>query len=149
MKNVTKILLLLAGFTALLSSCKKDDNKTKADFLQDRSCWKSTKVELKDEQSGLYVDATPVFLGNNPCNLDDCTTFAQGGVYTVTEGASKCDPSYPDLIDNGTWSLSTDESSLTIITNGESATAKVESLTSDKLVISGMQDGFDLRITYQ
>ena len=57
------------------------------------------------------TDLTPFY---NPCALDDFYKFNTDMSYTLDEGASKCDPNSPQLIESGSWAWSTGETQLTL-----------------------------------
>lgn len=108
------IAFLSVGF--LVTSCKKDDEvqveqKARLELLTSNSS-KSWKV--KDgiaKQNGLEVN---LIASQNPCVTDNIITLANDFTYDFLEGASKCNADDPDLILSASWSLTQDESTITI-----------------------------------
>ncbi len=108
--------LLVLGIT--LGACKKDKDDpkpaTKSELLMGKN-WKVTAVTVDPAlviggtsftnlytQSAIFPD----------CAKDDLYRFDSGSVYKEDEGGTKCSPT--DLQTRvGTWSLSTDERTLT------------------------------------
>lgn len=96
-------LLLLVLFTA--NSCKKkNDQKSKTQLVTERD-WRMTKFEEQENNNPPinYLDGAPA------CNLDDRHVFKTNNTYEINEGPSKCVPTDPQLVDNGTWSFGDNE----------------------------------------
>ena len=74
------------------------------------------------------------------CQRDNIWNFKSDGTYTVTEGASKCDPSDPDTVTSGTWQLTDSDTKIVIDDINEAPqTLTIDELTSSTLKISGTQ----------
>lgn len=148
MNYSTKTLTICVSLFLMifLASCSKDDPKTALDFLTEKDCWKISKFEIQDLETGVYIDATNEFL--EPCTLDDCLSFNKNNnVLTIDEGATKCDPS-DDQTYVGTWTLSNDNKTLTQTFDGESEVSTIESINENQIILSSVTDfiGVDLTI---
>lgn len=92
------ILIALSIVALSLSGCKKilvtQDNKAK---LLTGKNWKITAYT----EDG--IDKLNTTYG--PCDLDNIQNFAQGGTYTVDEGATKCFDDDPQIYEKGKWEL--------------------------------------------
>ena len=148
MKNLIKSFALLTALIISVSACKKDDEKSRTQILIDKSCWKVTKVEGKQNEADPYQDLTAQY-NTEPCTADDCFNFASGNVFTLSEGATKCDPGDSDIISAGTWNLSADGNTLTIVAGGETETHKIESFGENKVVAVTSLEGLIVRFTYE
>lgn len=138
------LFTLVAGVSFVLFSCKKDE-KSKSDLLVDGGCWKHTKSEFFDSSSSTWENS-PI----DSCDLDDCLTLNVGGTITLDEGAFKCDPTDPQT-SSGTWSLSTDETTLTLVDNAFPipVASKIIELSADKMILETEFLGEKSRDTFQ
>lgn len=142
--SIKSLLLLLAVASLSIVACK-DDEKSNADKLTAASCWKLSKTEG-------YVAATDTWT-NTPiddCSKDDCIVFNSIGTVTFDEGATKCDPADPQT-GSGTWVLSADGTTLTVIDNGgaSSFSGTITEFTDSKLVVeTDISAGFKARLTF-
>lgn len=135
----------------MISSCKKEENKSRSQLLQDNTCWNATKFEAKNPESGLFEDYTDLLLGD-ACYKDNCYTFGANGIYTENEGPTKCNPTDENILADGTWNLSADESSISITEKGETRTGKIEILTANKFVFVAQEKSLgdvEVRVTYE
>ena len=103
----TLFLGIIIGFTG----CSKDDDEpavvvTKTQLLTKES-WKQVNSEVST--GGAF---TSDWASWDDCDKDDLTTFKTDKTYQATEGATKCNPADPDLIDEGTWDFNSDETKL-------------------------------------
>ena len=113
MKN---LIIAFLSVSFLMTACKKDDEvkveeKPRLELLTSNST-KSWKV--KDgiaKQNGLEVN---LIASQNPCVTDNVIILASNFTYDFLEGASKCNADDPDLILSASWSLTQDESTITI-----------------------------------
>lgn len=135
------LLVLVAGF---FTACNKDDkdNKTKTEILTAPSCWSTVKVENYDANSGVWIESQ---VAN--CDKDDCARFYTDGVFTIDEGILLCDASDPQ-IKEGTWSLSVDETTITLNLPGLTLPAKIIEISDNKLVIETELLTYKIRTTY-
>lgn len=134
MKSIKYLVLLVLALTLTVASCKKDEVvMTKKEMLTAKS-WKL----LSSKENGVTIEI-------EVCEKDDVLTFLTNGTYTFSPGANKCYTD--DVIQTGTWSLSTDEKFLTIDGEGEGIMTIVE-LTKSKLVLSTTYETFSSEITF-
>jgi Lipocalin-like domain len=130
--------LLCSAF--LFSACKKDEK----DHLTSTGCWKQVKSESKDLTTGAWTEDVI-----DACDKDDCLSFSDDGKTTFDEGATKCDPDDPQT-SSGTWSLSDDKKTLTVVDPviGGFAFA-VSELSKDKMVVTGNLFFIEVRWTFE
>ena len=117
-------LLGLLFFTA----CQKDDPPppTKTELIS--RDWKITAMTAVFPAPIGTVD---VFAQLETCEKDNITKVKADGTYTVDEGATKCDPADPQIVETGNWSFTNNETKLTIM--GE--TFDIVSLSATSLVL--------------
>jgi hypothetical protein len=128
---------LLIGMGVLTSCSKDDDPKLSNTQMLAGTTSKSyvmTSMKLNDVEMISFTEA---------CNRDDLYTFYADKKFQSTEGATKCDAADDNLISEGTWSLSSDEKSITY----DGATVAIKELTNSKLVVEEEEDGFKYTIT--
>lgn len=125
--SMKKHLHLIGIFTLALAmaftSCKKDDDddnngNSTTDHLTS-GAWKTTAMTVDpgiDFGGGFIV--TDFFTMMPDCSKDDLITFQSGGKVIFDEGATKCVPNDPQTSE-GTWSLASDDKTLTIKEPGE------------------------------
>lgn len=87
---------------------------------------------------------TDVFSSFLPCEKDNLFLFKTNGTYDNTEGATKCDPMDPQLIDSGSWQLVNNETILNI--DGDSF--EVVQITPTSLVLKLYDSGSELTFTF-
>ncbi len=145
MKNKIKFLLFLFIATGLMTSCKKDEEKTVTEKITGPSCWKIAKYEEKDD-SGNYKDYTNDTY--DACELDDCTKFNSNGSYITNDNGEKCEGT-TDPVEEGTWTLSNSDKTLTLLSGGFGFATNIESITENQLVVTATIFEAELRITYK
>ncbi len=100
--------LLLVVVSLVFVSCKKDDENEvtlSSGLMTGGGALKTWRIaELSDSLSSL--------LDTNACSLDDRWTFESNNQYTISEGATQCDPLDPDPIQEGLFGISSDLSTL-------------------------------------
>nr|WP_294908404.1 lipocalin family protein [uncultured Lacibacter sp.] len=105
LRSTVKLLPFLLLVLLTVNSCKKkNDQKSKTQLITERD-WRLTKFE-EQENNNPPVD---YLTGASACNLDDRHVFKTNNTYEINEGPSKCNPSDPQLVDTGTWSLGDNE----------------------------------------
>lgn len=136
------LLLLAVSAAAFFVACKKDDNnKSPEDTLTSVSCWAPSKDELFNPATNQWEDQ-----GVDACSQDDCITLSSDKTVSFDEGATKCDPTDPQTA-TGTWSLSADGKTLTVVIDGDTTFGTVVELTSSKLVLESEFLGIKFRST--
>lgn len=126
--KTTTLLVLVAAMVAI-SSCKKDEdnsstpsnNASKKELLTAKK-WKATGLTLGGTDFWSQIDA---------CEKDNINTFKTDGVYIQDEGATKCDPSDPQIITTSTWTFIDNDTKL--VYDGD--TAKINELSASKMVL--------------
>ena len=102
-------------FISVFFSCKKEKNdstsKSKTTLLT-QAAWKPTKVERRTATTDAWEINN---FSTDPCNTDNVTTFTSGLVYSVDDGAVKCNPANPQTVESGTYSFTNNEAHLDII----------------------------------
>jgi glutamine cyclotransferase len=127
----TVVFLILFAFTVVVTSCKKDDsNLTKKEMLTAKS-WK-----LLSSKSNGVADVI------EDCQKDDFITFTASGTYTFNPGTNKCYTE--DVIESGTWALSSDEKYLIV----DSDSASLVELTPSRFTFSMTYDKDIFEATY-
>jgi hypothetical protein len=138
MKKVIYLFALLVVF----SSCKKDKNEPTPASNEDliagtiSKSWGITKVT----QAG-QVKTMP------DCFYDNLVIFNKNLVYQEIEN-SKCDEEEDKDIYTGSWNLSTDKKTINITAEGDSYSMTILKLTDTEMVVSSMNDGVLLEVTF-
>lgn len=137
MKN-KQILTLIALAAIAFAGCKNND---------DDSTPKSKK-ELLTAGSWIMTDyiqaGTSTWADKENCEKDDYFTFKTDGKGTFDEGATKCDPSDPQT-ETVDWSLSSDESKLTI----DGLEQTIAELTETSMILKISMLGFTFESRYK
>jgi len=142
MKKINALLLLVV----IVAACKDDDPKLTVEqyLTAPTNGWVFETLMITVPGSTLEVNAmtTPPFSEgyDDACEKDDATIFATDGKYTVANN-TKCEDTEGDPVDTGTWTLSSDKTSLTIDSNDDVAFT-VTKLAIDDTHISGEIDNF-------
>jgi hypothetical protein len=132
-----KILFGLAALTLILPSCKKDDDKNSTTSTRGTltsGMWKISAVSASFEVPGYGSQTVDGFKSFPACQQDNLYKFNEDGTTTTDEGATKCSSSSPQQSTSGTWSLSSDETKLTV--SGTSGTGSVQSVAADIVTIN-------------
>ncbi len=142
MKNYISSLSLIAlALVITLASCKKEETtittKTPTEYLTAGN-WKVTGMTINPGIEVLGVVLTDIYaLGIEDCTKDDLITFNTDGTLTEDEGASKCNPDDPQTTNDGTWTLSDDGKTLTILYPGDDPEiATITTLNGTNLIIT-------------
>jgi hypothetical protein len=144
-----KQLINTSIFTTLLvmlvfSSCKKEDEvKTATDYLTQGN-WMITAATIDPDiemDDGLVTNVYPYL---DPCQRDNLMKFNTNGTVAQDEGATKCDPDDPQIIDEGNWAFSNNNKTLTILFPDEDPlVAEVKTLNESTFVMSYEFDSVD------
>lgn len=78
------------------------------------------------------VNTVDMFSNLSPCMQDNLTVLRANGSFEHNEGATKCDPAAPHVIESGTFTLTNNNSMLTY-SNGASMEVMEASATTLKL----------------
>jgi len=132
-------------FLGVLSfaSCNDDDDEedptppTKTELLTARN-W---MVEGWNIEPAIDIDNDGTQENNlipyiQACTLDDFFDFNTDGSYTVEEGASKCDPNDPSIVDSGDWLWNSDNTRLIFeSSSGTNSEAEIISISATEMVV--------------
>lgn len=131
MQKITlKTLLLIAFVSTLFFACKKkNDQKSKTELLTQKE-WFVSKYEQKTN-NGPWVDDFPTW---DACSKDDKYIFRTNNTLEVNEGATKCSPTDPQIIETIAWALTDNETRITI-----TGSAFIDLLDENSLIISSSQ----------
>src|SRR5882672_7607054 len=108
--TTSRVFHLLIALCLVLTGCNKDDPKPLGSevngVLLAGEKGKSKSWRIKDGTSQVGTDAAQPF-AVDPCLMDNIYTFTHDDAqsYQATEGAIKCDPADPDVIESGTWAF--------------------------------------------
>ena len=132
MKSISfKALVAMLGVFALLLtySCKKDDDATpdKTKLLTGGS-WQLSAMNVEPAIEWFGTPITNVFSQLPNCVKDDLAIFKTNGTVNYDEGPSKCEPNDPQTT-SGTWAFNTDQTILSITSEGDTESWDVSSLT--------------------
>lgn len=128
-------ILAFCTFLSLINiiiSCKKGSGFTgsgNTEYLTQQA-WKISMFERKIN-SGSYVDQFPTVAA---CSRDDEYKFDVTFTYQITEGATKCNPSDPDIIFTGFWQLLQNETKLKM----DNIEYTVNRLDNTTMILSGI-----------
>ena len=136
MKKTLVLISFMTAFAAglIIESCKKNGKSSNPIVGK----WKMTAYI----HEGMDVFGTGQL---DPCYVDNIITFTSGPEVIVDEGATKCSPSDPQTF-SGTYSLNSDNTQLTVSSNGSSDVDYIRTLNSTTLKVEQISNG-DL-ITY-
>ena len=118
----TRTLIVIVFTSFALASCKKDNPKPLASEVNGRLLagekGKSKSWRVTDGTFQAGADPVEPF-SVNACLLDNIFTFTNNDVqsYNAMEGATKCDPANPDIIESGTWAFTADGKMIIILSN--------------------------------
>ena len=136
-KSIKYLSLLLILFSLIAISCSKDDDdpanqsaKTTKEYLTAGN-WKTTAMTISPGISFGGVTITDFFAQFPACTKDDLVLFNSNGTITDDEGPTKCDPNDPQTTTEGSWSLNSDNTILTITYPGEPAMSLTISTIND------------------
>lgn len=95
-------------------------------------------VAFGDGQVTDYLSLTP------NCRKDNLIGFANFGglgTYTITEGASKCDPNDPNTYEVGLWTVNSDSTAFYITPNSEATQEwEIKKISDQEFIIEGEGD---------
>lgn len=121
--------LLLLPLILTLQSCKKDKEPSRMDLLT-ASSWRiisSVMTNAAGAQSDLYRAISS-------CQRDNEFVFRSDMVHECTEGATKCDPSHPQVIYFASWKFLNNESVVEISAGSDKTEYRIVSLTATEFV---------------
>lgn len=111
-----KSILFALLAISLPFSCKKEDNPSKTELLTSH-CWILSEGTVSPAVVINGVPITDFYSTLALCDRDNVTCLLENGSVYVDEGASKCDPSDPQVNTSGTWWFNADETVLLAFTD--------------------------------
>lgn len=161
MKISLKIILsFLALATFVFTSCKEDEvpveTRSNLELLTNNSSKTWVIKEGKAKQGDVSLD---IITSQNPCITDNQIVLFQNFDYEFREGATKCEPSDPDIILTASWQLSEDQNTMSIerfIFLGrtvDNPSFEISSVTDEtfsgtsNITVSGQN--FDIEVTFE
>lgn len=110
MKKLIPVLCVVV----LLASCDKEVPPTPSEILASPAKgW--TYSEYKVTRGALTVD---YLVGSDDCDIDELTVFKSDGTYRI-ENPVKCDSTEPAVWEEGTWTLTNNNGTLTFTPTGD------------------------------
>lgn len=133
------LLAVLFSAVLFIGGCKKKDDPSLKDVLSSHS-W---KVTAHTSDPALVINGTnygtDVFSQlaiYKTCVKDNLFYFESNGNYRIEEGASKCNDTDPVINESGTWTLTSDEKTLSTTANGQRTEYTILEKSSDKIIAS-------------
>lgn len=130
-------LILLSAFLISVTSCKK--NKDTVTIV---GKWK----QVSGNYSPAFLGMTDYFSGSPSCEKDDLIEFKANNTYEVTEGTSKCDPTDPQVIDDGTYTVNASLTTLTILGQPLTISVSNHTLTVTRAFTDGGNNYTDISV---
>ncbi|MBO9660954.1 MAG: hypothetical protein J7527_19180 [Chitinophagaceae bacterium] len=121
--------LLLLWLILTVQSCKKDNEPSRMDLLTARP-WRMVSGVVTDA-SGTESD---VYSGLRACERDNEFVFKSDLVHEHTEGATKCNPSDPQVVYFASWKFLNNESVIEISAGSEKLEYRIISLTATEFL---------------
>ncbi len=130
--------LVLFAALAFFSACKKDE-KSKTELIS-ANCWVFTAITVDPpiEENGVLI--TDVYSQYNQCERDDIFCFKANGIYSLEEGATKCNDSHPQVIETGTWTFNQTESVVNFTSDGFTEEAEIIEIKENSLKFKSLYD---------
>ncbi len=136
-------LLVFVSIVGLFSQCSERIEPKPVTYSQlltgtDKKAWRLVSYQIIDE--GVASPVVSAQTGFPPCVADDQYVFYANDErrFEVTEGATKCDPSDPDIFVTDTWALVNANATLQFLfplLAGESYPFTIKNLTDRVLTI--------------
>ena len=155
MKVKNSILILSTLVLALfVSSCEDDDAdntppaKTKTELITEKD-WvlTSTKMEPGIEYSGFTFTDASMFIES--CIKDNLYSFKPDSTISMDEGATKCDSTAEQTVENaGTWHFNEDQTQIIFTDNDYLEGMTLKTLTATDMVLTRVEVLPDTTITF-
>jgi hypothetical protein len=153
MKKTIYLLGIILMSSVMLNSCKKksDDDSTptpaKSELIV--GTWVMSAMTIDPPIDFFGTPISDLYALFDACEKDDEYTMNKDKSYVFTSGTLKCDPSEPDIQDEGTWSLNADNTVLTTISSsGGTDQVNVKSLSSSTAVFTFTELDSASNVTY-
>lgn len=153
MRQFTKKAALIILTVAVLAGCKKDDNNnTSASKTQllTASSWKLTSeyFDIALDINGDGRSENEVINALPSCFTDNLMSFKADGTVTRDEGATKCYPSDPQVIETTNWKFADNETKIMIGEPGYEDEGHLLELSSSVLKIKLGDTGDGITLTF-
>lgn len=137
------ISILMGG-----SSCKKETESIPRKQTIIAKSWKMTSFIMVDTTGAEEEMFSALF---QPCRQDNLYQFAADGSYKQDEGATKCDTTDQQIYETGTWTISSDESKMTLTPSGETTSdLTFVSFSANEVKLKGVDPIFGpIRISFK
>jgi hypothetical protein len=146
MRNNPIVLSILIVCSVFTVSCKKE--KTKTELLTEKA-WLRTALTVNPGIPAGAITITDLLAQIEPCVKDDLLKFTADQKYSEEEGATKCNPSDPQIVEKGTWSFNSGETVLTKIASDTTTFNLVElNATTLKLTDEKILQGIKYTLSY-
>jgi hypothetical protein len=120
----------IAALLLLFSCTKEEENESKMSILTEKA-WKFVKVESRTN-NGPWFDEAQFWPA---CKKDDEILFKTNLSYVLSNGATKCTSSDPDVFDIATWKFLDNETKIDM----DGAVTSIEKLDHQEFIISASQ----------
>jgi Lipocalin-like domain len=130
--------LIIAFAMLAIASCKKDETPEPVLGAKDLIAkkWKQVSaIETYSYQPG----STDVFSSYDECDKDDITIFNTNGTYNYSAGALKCSANSPDVLESGTWTLTSNDTKISITSGGTTYALTIAELTATSLKLKDIE----------
>ncbi|MCU0324816.1 MAG: lipocalin family protein [Spirosomaceae bacterium] len=131
------VYLFVIGLFSI--SCKDKEAAPSKTELLTKAKWAWTAGTVSPAYD-FFGDGKPIsgdYRSKYPsCYQDDIHIFDAAGKYTADEGATKCDPSDPQIYSQGTWKWDVNETVIVITEDGAIRKWKVNELTETTLKVT-------------
>ena len=114
-------------FSFLLSCSKDPDIESKTSLLTGKA-WKFVKAESR-VNNGIWLDEAQFW---PTCKKDDEILFKTNNSYVLSNGATKCNSSDPEILDEATWNFLETETKIDM----DGAITLIEKLDTQQFIIS-------------
>ncbi|RYD53098.1 MAG: hypothetical protein EOP52_02860 [Sphingobacteriales bacterium] len=107
-----KVLLSVSALTLLLTACKKNDDSGQPATQKIVGSWIMTSDQTLVTTNGVNAQPIDNFINESSCTKDDLYNYTANGMFSNTEGATKCRTADPDTIGKGMYSLYSNDTRL-------------------------------------
>jgi hypothetical protein len=131
MKKLNFLILIAVSFIFIVA-CQKEDKMDKKEILSAHS-WKISGLKVDPAVNFGGIPISNLYVWMPACQKDNLLFLNDDGSYQFTEGATKCDETDPQIFEQGTWSLSEDESKLFTTSDSTSLEYAIESISTSEI----------------
>jgi hypothetical protein len=136
---------LLVNAALIFTSCEEEESKPGKKELLTGKNWSLTSWTVNPGVPTEDGAVTNVFAILRACDKDDFTRFDKNGSVTFDEGDSKCSVD-SDQTMQGTWSFNSDETVVSVTSQGEAISYRILDLTNSSVKIE--YDEFEDGVKY-